>query len=81
MEDKGQLKDSEIIRFTNPYGKGVRVMFVGNSMTLHGVRPEIGWNHCWGMAASAREKDYAHLLMKSIQSKDKEAAFCIQKES
>lgn len=72
---KGQLKEREIIRFKNPNGKGVRVMFVGNSITLHGMRPKIGWHHCWGMAATLEEKDYVHCLMKYIQ--DKDAAFCI----
>ena len=74
---KGQLKDSSIIRFKNPEGKGVRVMFVGNSMTLHGVRPEIGWHHCWGMAATEEDKDYVHCFMKYIGQQDANAAFCI----
>ena len=43
----------------DPAGKGPRVLFVGNSITLHGPRPQIGWTNNWGMAASARDKDYA----------------------
>ena len=74
---EGQLKDSSIIRFKNPEGKGMRVMFVGNSMTLHGVRPEIGWHHCWGMAATEEDKDYVHCFMKYIGQQDANAAFCI----
>ena len=27
----------------NPTGTGPRVLFVGNSITLHGVAPHIGW--------------------------------------
>lgn len=77
VASKGQLEDSKIIRFENLQGKGVRVMFVGNSITLHGIRPEIGWHHCWGMAASAKEKDYVHRLMRTIKEKDEGAAFCI----
>ncbi len=46
--------------------KGPRVLFVGNSITLHGPRPQIGWTNNWGMAASARDKDYVHLLQKRI---------------
>lgn len=72
-----QLAGSETVFFENPQGKGIRIMFVGNSMTLHDVKEEIGWHHCWGMAASAREKDYVHCLMRSIRAADADAAFCI----
>jgi len=39
-----------------------RVLFLGNSITRHGPAPKIGWNDDWGMAASAMEKDYVHLV-------------------
>ncbi|MEI8383719.1 MAG: SGNH/GDSL hydrolase family protein [Planctomycetota bacterium] len=39
-----------------------RVLFLGNSITKHGPAPAIGWTEDWGMAASAREKDYVQLL-------------------
>ena len=52
-------------------------MFVGNSITLHGIRPQIGWHNAWGMAASALDRDYVHLLESDIMQLDAEAAFCI----
>ena len=44
-----------------------RVLFVGNSITIHESKPEIGWNADWGMAASAEEKDYVHVLTEMLR--------------
>ncbi|MGI5924434.1 MAG: SGNH/GDSL hydrolase family protein [Lentisphaeria bacterium] len=43
-----------------------RVLILGNSITLHGPKADIGWHDNWGMAASALEKDYAHLLVQKF---------------
>lgn len=77
VDSANQLKNKGSVYFENPQGKGTRVMFVGNSITLHGYKPEIGWHGVWGMAASAKELDYAHLCMKEILDMDPEASFCI----
>ena len=50
-------------------GGDVRVLFIGNSITLHAPAPKIGWTNYWGMAASAAEKDYVHLVTRSLEAR------------
>ncbi len=57
--------------------KGPRLLFVGNSITLHGPRPQIGWTNDWGMAASARDKDYVHILQRKILAARSDAQCCL----
>ena len=46
-----------------------RILVLGNSVTLHPPAPNIGWTGNWGMAASAEEKDFVHLLIADIAKK------------
>lgn len=75
---ENQMARQEMIFFEKPQGKGKRILFVGNSITVHGLKPEIGWfGDNFGMAASKKEKDYVHLMINEITKKDPEATFCV----
>lgn len=77
VDSRNQLKESSVVRFYNLEKNGLKVMFVGNSITLHGKLPSIGWFNEWGMAASSEDNDYVHILMKKIKEKNPDSSFCI----
>lgn len=77
VKAENQVKKAEFVTFERQSGKGQRILFVGNSITFHGKKPDIGWYHSCGMAASCKEKDYVHLLIARVLEKNPEAAFCI----
>lgn len=60
--------------YTSGIGHIRRVVILGNSIVKCPPVPDIGWMNDWGMAASAREKDFVHLLIKDIQAKDPRVA-------
>ncbi|WP_316819939.1 hypothetical protein [Pedobacter gandavensis] len=53
----------------------LKVLILGNSITWHGAKPELGWSGNWGMAATSAEKDFVHLLQSRIKMKSPQAAF------
>ena len=77
VSSENQTRLGETIFAENLKGKGLRVLFIGNSITLHDKRPSIGWQLECGMAASSPEKDYVHLIKKRVLERDSDAAFCI----
>jgi hypothetical protein len=77
VESKNQLDVNRYVTYENENGSGLRFMFVGNSITLHGPKSDIGWSGNWGMAASSKEKDYVHILIRKIQAVTPDPSFCI----
>ncbi|WP_240625834.1 SGNH/GDSL hydrolase family protein [Spirosoma pollinicola] len=45
-----------------------RMLVIGNSIMNHGPAPDLGWFNNNGMAASAPEKDFVHLLTGQLQT-------------
>ena len=45
-----------------------RVFIFGNSITRHGPKAQVGWFGDWGMAASVKDSDYVHLLIKKLKT-------------
>ena len=72
-----QLGKRTYITFENENNGGIRVLFVGNSITRHAPKEEIGWLNDWGMAASSKDKDYVHVLEAKILKIKPDAEFCI----
>ncbi len=64
VQAQGQLINSDSLRFYGNENGKIRILILGNSITRHGALPSIGWFNDFGMAASAEDKDYVHVLMK-----------------
>ena len=63
----GQMENLEnVYHLGNPLAKK-RLLIIGNSITLHGPRADIGWHYNWGMAATKPENDYVHKLYEYLQ--------------
>lgn len=77
VESKNQLRGNGCVTFINRENKGLKILFVGNSITRHDVKESIGWFGNYGMAASSEDKDYVHLLASKVSHKHPDAAFCV----
>jgi len=75
VSSKGQLEPTKFVTFEP--GNGLKAMFVGNSITLHGPNAGLGWQGNWGMAASSKENDYVHVCIEKIKQEHPDVSVCI----
>ncbi len=71
-----QVSDDKQVMIVRQNGN-IRILFLGNSITRHMPKPEIGWVHDWGMAASSLENDYVHVMLKELTQKYGSVDYCI----
>ena len=83
IDDNTVSADNQVTKNGTSYtlGKnesGVRIAVLGNSITRHGPKPQIGWNHDFGMAASDKDHDYVHLLFNKLIGSGKNVFFFVR---
>ncbi len=54
-----------------------RILITGNSITHHGASEKIGWTGSYGMAASSKENDFVHILIKRVREIHPNATFLV----
>ena len=78
VSSRNQLPESLYVTFENlSSNNSKRILFIGNSITRHAPKPDIGWTLDCGMAASCKQKDYVHVVISSVLENDPDAGFCI----
>ena len=70
-------QNAKSVYFDENHSGHPKILFIGNSITLHNPKPDIGWYGRWGMAASSEENDYLHIIMSEIRKKHPDASYCI----
>lgn len=66
----GQMQNATHTYYLGNKSASHRLLIVGNSITLHGPKADIGWEHNYGMAASLAERDYVHLLASRLMENE-----------
>ena len=70
----GYSKDLTFEKYTAPnIPDKVKIVFIGNSVTLHPPKNDIGWKNNNGMAASIRNKDYVHKTLVALNINEAES--------
>ena len=77
VSSKNQLEENEFVKITLRDNSALKVLFVGNSITRHRPKDDIGWFWDWGMAASCEANDYVHRTVTMLEEKYGKVSYCV----
>lgn len=72
-----QVPSNNLVQIYQKGTENLKVLFVGNSITYHAPKQEIGWEGSWGMAASCSSNDYVHQAVTLLKERYGEVAYAI----
>lgn len=74
---ENQLKDNNYLSYMVSEEANKKVLIVGNSITRHNPKADIGWSGDWGMAASCADNDYVHILQRKLTEYFGNVSICV----